>query len=164
MLDLEMVKQAAFEDELQKIAREGGYTVRPELNQSLALMSNAMDNNIADPLSGRYMKNRDLVARAAHSQGIGALIGGSAGVALGAGTGVLAAALAKKSRLSGAGLGAYVGGIGGLATGAILGNRSAENEYLKDKGIKRSGISGLLGYTSATPEAFRKYKTKPKNE
>jgi len=160
MTNFEMVKQAAFCDMMEKAAYGSEYSVKPPLNQSVAILANATQNNIADPLNGGYMLNRDLQARGNYAAGLGALIGAPSGAALGSGVGMLAAALAKKNIMSGLAHGAVYGGLTGMLTGAGVGGYGAESNYLRERGIDRRGISGLFGHTRVTPAAYKKYKNK----
>ena len=83
--------------------------------------------------------------------GMGAGVGG----ALGASAGAL---LGKKNRLAGAGLGALLGGGAGGLTGQAAGGESALRDYLRSKGIHRSGA--FIPSHRFTEEAAEQYLPK----
>ena len=160
---IEQVKQAAFNDELKKIAKEDAPEKNTKYIQGYLGSLRAMSmGNKARNIFG----NKEWIM--AHGKetlkgmGIGAASGIGAGSAIGAGIGALIGA--KRGNISkgikeGLGLGAFVGGIVGLSTGADIGSAIGNKKFLATKGITHKGLFIPRGY-NFTEEAKKQYRVK----
>lgn len=148
---LEQVKVAAFEDEIQKIAKEE-YSERPGYQDSLIAQYRATR---AKPKGlGQFMSDPDMDTKQLKN----ILIGGGIGAGGGAALGSLLSLAAKKGKRGKVGaIGAGIGSAAGLLAGGSVGEYRGKSKYLKTKGIERKGVKGLLGFVNMTPEARKKY-------
>lgn len=150
----EEIYQAAFNDELEKIAKEEG--IKPGYFGSIVPSLRAYYGD--KPLKNIGGVVKDQLKGGAKGLGIG-VAGGAAAGSVGA---LIAKALKKSGKVGkataiGAGAGAYLGGLTGMAFGGAKGYQ----KIMKPKGITvRYPFAGLGISHEFTPSAAKKYKVK----
>ena len=151
------IYEAAFQDELQKIAEEA-----PEKNTSYLKGQLAAFRALSPKDKARYglliRKPKDMLPMmGAGLRGVAE--GGVGGAGVGAGVGALVGALSKSpgAAKAGAAMGATVGGALGASGGAAVRTAMKQKKILAERGITYKGTMIPRGF-HLTDEAKAKYR------